>query len=842
MLDSDGKVFIMDFGIARSLEATDAVKEKKVIGTPAYISPEQAKGEEVDKRSDIYSLGIILFEMLAGKRPFDADTLDDFVDMHIHKKPPLPSDIRPQIPPFLDDIVLRCLKKDKNKRYQNVEELLEDLKAHEEESQTYFPQRKTKKVWKFLYLVPVVLLIAVGLYFLIRQTEPRSLFTPESGRIPLVVMYFENNTGDENLDHWRKALPSLIIRDLLPSKYIRVLTADRLYSILENHDLQNKNDYSSEDLKKVTLRGGANHLLYGYFALAEDTFRIDVILQNITTGDLLDSKRIEGKGDSVFYDAADQLTPWIKEKFNIAGTEIAADSDNDIRDIFTGSQEALKLYIQGKNSYYLGNFQESNEILEKAVKIDDGFALAYRQISENYHYLGEIDQAQKYAKTALSMKDTVSIRDGYLLEGWAHTILEESYKDAENIYLEMIQNYPDDEDANIYLGAIYRNMEKWVLAQQRFEKILSLNPHLSINNILLFYRAKGQYEKAHEFIETNKNNFLKITDYHLYKGIIHFYQKNYDNSRLEFEKALSIFPDFIDAKEMLGHLHLILDDFVQAENYYTTLIESEHQTYRFYGQLWLLSLRIAQGRYFDCKNELIKEIGKAEKDQQDSYKLSFLNLLAYVNLRMGQLEEALDATEQAQKIATEFKFHFDKIIAMRLHGVILIRMNKIEDAKKAASRLKSYLDRIEIPKYKRYYNHLEGLIAHYEKRDSEAVGNFKKAISLLSYQYEALNDHAFHFYSLAMTYYKMNDLEQAQKQFENIIELTTGRLQWGDIYAKSYYWLGKIYQKGNQKQEAIGNYEKFLMIWKDADTGIPEVEDAKIELEVLSSSKSSPEY
>lgn len=293
---------------------------------------------------------------------------------------------------------------------------------------------------------------------------------------------------------------------------------------------------------------------------------------------------------------------------------------------------------------------------------------------------------------------------------------------------------------------------------------------------------------------------------------------------------------------MLGHLHLILDDFVQAENYYRTLIESERQTYRFYGQLWLLSLRIAQGRYFDCKNELIKEIGKAEKDQQDSYKLSFLNLLAYINLSMGQLEETLEATKQAQKIATELKFHFDKIIAMRMHGVILLRMNKIEEAKKTATLLKNYLDRIEIPKYKRFYNHLEGMIAQHENRDSKAVENFKKAISLLSYQYEALNDHAFYFYSLAITYYKMNDLEQAQKQFENIIELTAGRLQWGDLYAKSFYWLAKIHQRGNQKQQAIRNYEKFLRLWKNADPGIPEMEDAKIELEVLSSSKSSPKY
>jgi tetratricopeptide (TPR) repeat protein len=94
-----------------------------------------------------------------------------------------------------------------------------------------------------------------------------------------------------------------------------------------------------------------------------------------------------------------------------------------------------------------------------------------------------------------------------------------------------------------------------------------------------------------------------------------------------------------------------------------------------------------------------------------------------------------------------------------------------------------------------------------------AVENFAKSFSLLPFQHEALDDHAFHFYSLAMTYYNMNNLEQAKKQFENIIELTAGRLQLGDIYAKSYHWLGKIYQKEGQKQKAIDNFEKFLKLW-----------------------------
>ena len=284
---------------------------------------------------------------------------------------------------------------------------------------------------------------------------------------------------------------------------------------------------------------------------------------------------------------------------------------------------------------------------------------------------------------------------------------------------------------------------------------------------------------------------------------------------------------------MLGHLHFLQNDFVQAENYYRFLIESERPTSWLYGRLGLISLRLAQGRFFDCQNEIIQGIDEAEKEQLDSNKLTFLNFLAYIKLRMGHFEEALKAAENATQIATELKFHLDKIIAMRLQGVILIGMDRIPDAKKAASSLKGYLDRIEVPKFMRFQYHLEGMISLYENRDSAAVENFKKAISLLSYQYEAFNDHAFLYFSLALTHYKMNDLEQAQKQFESIIELTAGRLQWGDIYAKSYYWLGKISQRRNQLQEAIICHEKFLKLWTDADSGDNETKDARKQLSIL---------
>jgi serine/threonine protein kinase/Tfp pilus assembly protein PilF len=833
MIDGDGKVYVMDFGVARSLEVRGFVQEKMLIGTPAYVSPEQAKGEEVDKRSDIYSLGIILFEMLTGKRPFEADNLDDFVTMHIHKKPPRPSELIPQIPPLLDEIVLRCLKKDKNKRYQDVSEILADLQAHKEESQTYMPQIKTKKRGSRLYIIPLIfILVVAGLFWLLGRKKPTVPSALESGKIPLVVMFFENHTGDEALDEWRMGLCHLIISDLHQSHLIKVLPSDVLFKILENLNLVDRRNYSSEDLNKVTHRGGANHLLYGYYTKADDTYRIDVVLKNMLTGEIT-TQRFEGQGDTTFFVSADSITQWIKTRLNFGSVAIAADSDKNIQDILTDSPEALKLYIKSKQSYHLGDFQESNRILQKALEMDSEFAMALRQISENYHYMGKIDMAKQYARSALSMKDNVSLRDRYLLEGWALTILEESYENAEKIYLRMLQNFPDDEDANIKLGAIYRNMEEWDLALERFDKIKNVNPIMAIENTVHALKAKGEYEKALRYIRTNEGIYHNAAVYHLDLANIYFYQKKFDLSLQEFEKVIMLEPDHLDAKEMLGHLYFIQDEFDRAEHYFVALVESKSPVHQFYGRLWLLSLCIAQGRYEDCLHILSSEIKKAEEEKLESDKLTYLNLLAYVNLRIGRFEEAVEVSKKAESIATNLKFNYDKIVALRLRGFALLRMNKIEEAKEAAHFLKNYLEGIKIPKYSRYHRHLEGLIALQEKRYAEAVENFKDAISLLSFQHEALDDHALYLFSLAVTYYEMDEWDLSQQQFQKIIELTSGRIQWGDIYAMSYYWSGKIYQKTGQKHKAEKHLEKFLRLWVYADSRMEEKRDAQTVIRLL---------
>jgi serine/threonine protein kinase/Tfp pilus assembly protein PilF len=838
MVDHDGMVRIMDFGVSRSLEGHRTEGDKKVIGTPAYISPEQAKGEGMDQRSDIYSLGVIIFEMLTGKRPFEADTVEGYIEQHLHKKPTNPSKFNPLISPSLAAIILKCLEKDKSKRYQNTSEILADIKEYEKEARLSSTRIKPKKSQRFIYPLLFILFIVSGLYWLFKQKEPTVSIIPESGKIPLVVMFFENHTGEDADDEWRMGLCDLVIRDLLDSKYIKVLPGDSLFTVIEDLDLTDKKNYSSEDLKKVALRGGADHLLYGTYHKAEDRFRINVYLKNIISGKIL-NERFEGKGEGTFFDAADDITRWVKLQLNITASEIASDPDKNIRDIFTGSPVATKLYIQGKQSYYQGDYQKSNEILEKAVEIDDGFALAYRQISENYHYLGYIEQSQEYARKALSLKDRFSERDGYLITGWAYTILEESFKKAEKVYIEMLQEFPDDEDANIYLGATYRNMEEWDLAQEIFEKIFNVNPGLATDNLLIIFKAKGEYDEAVEFVETRIQNIRDQDNKDFCRGMIHLYQKKYDLARLELERALSSVgpenPSADMAADLMGLLSYLQDDFQKAEVYFTSLLEKEAQPSiaSFYQRLWLIGLFLAQGQYEESLRALDAEIEKASKNDMKSVELGYRLLLAYVNLGQDKLEEALEAAEGAERIATEIKFRKDKLAALRLIGYIQLRMNRTADAKKTAKRLKDYLDILETPKFMRYYYHLEGMIAQHAHDSFVAVEEFKRAVSLLPYQYDALDDHAFFFSPMAGAYYELEEWDKAQMEFERITQLTSGRILWGDLYAKSYYWLGKIHQKKNEREKAGQNYEKFLRLWKDADPGIPEVEDARKQLHVV---------
>jgi len=835
LIDSSGKAYVTDFGVAKSVEVHEDSAPGIIIGTIHYISPEQAKGEKADTRSDLYSLGIIMYEMLTGEKPFKAETYTGYIQKHIHEKPKSPSKLNPNIPPYLEKIILKCLEKDKHDRYQNSEEILHDLEEQKVATRPIFPRIRVKKLLKVAYASALIILIVAIAYLWIKRKPAGLLLTEDLGK-SVAVMPFENNTGDESQDYWRKAISNMLTYDLSQSKLIRVLPEDRLLEILEKLNLQDAKSYTLEDLKNVAALGRVNHILSGNYTKAEDAFRIYSKLQNIITGENINSHKKEGKGESTFYSAVDELTLWVKSQFNLTSYEIAADEDRNIEEILTGSPQALKYYSQGKQYYLEGKYKESNESLEKALDIDPGFVLAYIRISENYYYLGKIDQAKKYAQMAFSWfdQDRVSVRERHLIEGWAFTILDGSYNKAIETYKKLLQNYPDDEDGNTYLGAIYRNMEEWDLAIERFEKVFKVNPQIAVDNFVFIYRGMGLYDKARKILQANEH-FYEESLLRLHMSAIYFCEGRIDHALHEAEVALSLVSEDhnTDWIQLIGNIYHSKDNFLKAEESFRQLLEKTDLQSQLWGRLGLGHIYLSQGKYDKCRKEVISGIEVSRKSDLKWSETEYMLFLAYLNLQRKQYSEALNVLIQAEKITSESNLILSRLLALTYLGLAYLKNEKPNEAKSTAEELKRSVEKTGIQKFMRHYYYLMGMTAQKEGLLSRAIKDFEKALLLFSHQQSMLDDHAFYLNSLASAYYQNGDMEKAGEIHKKIISLTTGRLRWGDIYVKSFYWLGKICQRKGWEGKAIEHYERFIQLWKDADPDLPETADAKKQLDVL---------
>jgi len=338
MIDKEGNVRIMDFGIARSLKAKGITGAGVIIGTPEYMSPEQVEGKEAGQRSDIYSLGVILYEMVTGRVPFEGDTPLSVAIKQKTETPEDPRKLNSQIPEDLSRVLLRCMEKDKEKRYQSSGEVLSELEKIKKgipTTEKVIQKRKpitSKEITvtfglKKLFvpaLVVIVLLIVAVLFW--QPWSQKETVPITSDRPLLAIMYFKNNTGDEKLDNLRNAFSDLLITDLIKSKYLKVLSGDKLLNILRQLNLQEAKSYSSEDLKQVAVSGGATHILQGNYIKIAETYRIDIWLYETSTMELIDTETEEGKEEN-FYWMVNELTKKIKANFKLSEEEIAGDID-----------------------------------------------------------------------------------------------------------------------------------------------------------------------------------------------------------------------------------------------------------------------------------------------------------------------------------------------------------------------------------------------------------------------------------------------------------------------------------------------------------------------------------
>jgi serine/threonine protein kinase/Tfp pilus assembly protein PilF len=823
MVDKEGNARIMDFGIARSRETKGLTGAGIIIGTPEYMSPEQVEGKEVDQRTDIYSLGIILYEMVTGGVPFEGDTPFTIGMKHKSEMPQNPKELNAQIPDDLNRVILRCLEKDKEKRYQGVEEVHSEL-VNIEKGLPVTVTFGLKKLLIPTLAVIGIIAVAIVIWQLIPQKNAAPL-APE-GKPSLAVMYFKNNTGDESLDHLRTMLPDLLITDLSQSKYLKVLSRERLFEILGQLNQLEAETYSADVLQQVAAQGGINHVLLGSYAKMGDVFRIDVVIQKAGTGEILGSEKTAAKGEEDVFPKVDELTRKIKEDFRLSEEEIASDMDKRVEEITTSSPEAYKYYTEAIKVSH--DPRKSISLLEKAIEIDPEFAMAYSHLATQYWRLGFISERNKYLQKALELKDRLSDRESRIVQAGIYLESEKTYDKAIEAYTRLLELYPEDTNGNIYLGVLYKQIEKWDKAIERIKIAVQNVPQAQTftDSLAEAYRGKGMLNEAREVLEEYISDYSDDAMIRWELAQVFIDQGELDLALAELDRAFILNPTHYENFLLRGDIFFLKGDLEKAREEYQNLLKVTEPLGIWNGVRRLIHLNMAQGKIEKAISLCERSIEMAIKTGGQGGEISWgHNRLAGCLLLKGDHQQALEECDLAWDCAAKEGDLSGQRSALHCKGRIYLEKGSLEEAQKTADELRQLIEQGVNRKVIRLYHHLMGKIELVKGNVSRATEYFKEAISLLSSG--SLTHRADFIASLALAYMEAGDLEKARQEYEKIAPLTRGRIAYAYTYAKSFYMLGKIYEQQGDTTKAIERYEKFLSLWKDTDPGMAEVGDAR---------------
>ena len=393
-IDKGGNAHIMDFGIARSVVTKGVTDRGVAIGTPQYMSPEQAEAKDVDARSDLYALGVVIYEMLTGRAPFDGDTPLAVAMKQKLEAPKDPREWNPGIPADLAALVLKCLEKDKERRYQTAAEVHAELVRCEQGLPTQAkvvpqPRPSTSKpitvpfTVRQLVVPALIVVVLAAAAFGAWRLWPRKAPTAAqpSGRPMLAVVSFENMSGDPALDTWRTGLPELLNTSLAQSRLLNVVATDTMFSVLKKLNLADAKRFSAEDVVAIAREANAQYVLAGSVMRVGRSTVITVRLQKAATGEVLRSEKIECQKDEEILGRVDTLAREIKADLNLLPQAVAADAAQPLGQVLTTSPEALQFYTEGMRLHGQGSYRDAISLLQRAIAADPTFAMAWRSLA-----------------------------------------------------------------------------------------------------------------------------------------------------------------------------------------------------------------------------------------------------------------------------------------------------------------------------------------------------------------------------------------------------------------------------------------------------------------------------
>jgi tetratricopeptide (TPR) repeat protein len=807
MLTNSGSVKILDFGVASrlpnaSISSTqiDNREEKETrgfSGTLAYMAPEVLEERQADERSDIFSLGVIFYEALAGRHPFFARGFLATCNRIVNEEAPPLRNYNPRVSPELERIVNKMLAKDPAKRYVSAPDLLVDLKALRRASDGHGAAgftvpaaepheatgAKATEWWKWAGIAALVACVVVAFVLLNRRGTP----TGFGARDWLLVSDFENRSGEPLFDD---TVTESVGRALQNSRYVNVVPRSQA---VEAARLAGRTDTSHIDAdlgRLICQRENYNALLAGDVERAGAGYEINFRLIDPSQGTAVWKQSMTLASPDELYKSADELAKRVRARLGESAVQIQQQSTPLAR-VTTASLPALQRYSAAMKKFTAGDMDGFFTLAKSSLEFDPNFPMAHLQLARAYDTLGNESESRANLAAAMQGIDRVSERERYEMQAanYSGQGLEEKALEQYRLLTEL---YPDDIEGmrGFAQESSYLEHTGDAIAMQR--RLVKLDPHSAVDHsrLMVWLVRDGKFPDALADYSVATEHGAKSATLHWGAGLAYLGQNDAARAREQFSMLANEGGDYEKNLAALESARVLL----------------------------------FEGRLREASEALKHGLLLAERSHYESWVPVQRYLLIDTLQLQGKREEA---RAELKKLMAAGPIPESEEEELRRAGELAVALGDLPEAQQALDRLAKLDARQDSALTHNAYQNLKGLVEWANGKRAQAEESERKAAAFRP-SYEVAS-------ALGRIYETNGQSGEAAKQFRNYLDFK-GELLVDDSpadWVTGHVTLARSLAKAGDGTKAAAEYDEFLKLWSHADGDLPIVRQAKAERERL---------